>query len=138
MEKRGMERVKQAWMVLRCWRGRHHNTPGCAGGHPPFSLQFPWPMPSRAFGCRGRFLPRTLVRKDPIDFLEPSRRARIVPPTPESLETAARMLRAGRLVAMPTETVYGLAGSAFDAGALARIFEAKDRPTFDPLIVHVS
>ncbi len=65
-------------------------------------------------------------------------RARILSPTAENLETAARELRAGKLVAIPTETVYGLAGSAFDALALASIFETKSRPTFDPLIVHVS
>src|SRR5262249_60079990 len=41
------------------------------------------------------------------------------------------------MVAIPTETVYGLAGAAFDEAALARIFAAKDRPRFDPLIVHV-
>lgn len=51
---------------------------------------------------------------------------------------AARVLRAGGLVAMPTETVYGLAADAFDARAVARIFEVKRRPFFDPLIVHVA
>ena len=39
---------------------------------------------------------------------------------------------------MPTETVYGLAGNAFDANAVAKIFTVKDRPSFDPLIVHTS
>ncbi len=47
------------------------------------------------------------------------------------------MLAAGGLVAIPTETVYGLAANALDAVAVARIFEAKNRPAFDPLIVHV-
>lgn len=51
---------------------------------------------------------------------------------------AARILRAGGIVAIPTETVYGLAGNAFDVHALARIFEAKNRPTFDPLILHIA
>lgn len=46
-------------------------------------------------------------------------------------------LRAGRLVALPTETVYGLGGNAFDPRAVAEIFAVKERPTFDPLIVHV-
>jgi len=51
---------------------------------------------------------------------------------------AAAIIRAGGLVAFPTETVYGLGASAFDAPAVARIFEAKGRPTFDPLIVHIA
>lgn len=46
-------------------------------------------------------------------------------------------MRAGGVVAIPTETVYGLAANAFDARAVARIFEIKRRPSFDPLIVHV-
>jgi L-threonylcarbamoyladenylate synthase len=48
------------------------------------------------------------------------------------------MLRAGKLVAFPTETVYGLGANALDALAVARIFEAKGRPTTSPMIVHVS
>lgn len=51
---------------------------------------------------------------------------------------AAELLRAGELVAIPTETVYGLAANAYDARAALRIFEAKKRPSFDPLIVHSS
>jgi len=51
---------------------------------------------------------------------------------------AAAIIRAGGLVAFPTETVYGLGANAFDAPAVARIFEAKSRPTFDPLIVHIA
>ncbi len=50
---------------------------------------------------------------------------------------AARVLRAGGLVAFPTETVYGLGARAFDERALARVFEAKGRPVHHPLIVHV-
>jgi L-threonylcarbamoyladenylate synthase len=53
------------------------------------------------------------------------------------LEPAARALRAGRLVAFPTETVYGLGAHALDPQAVARIFLAKGRPANDPLIVHV-
>src|SRR5437764_7280545 len=52
-------------------------------------------------------------------------------------ETAARLLRQGRLVAFPTETVYGLGGDAGNGRAVARIFAAKGRPRFNPLIVHV-
>ncbi|MCA8995691.1 MAG: threonylcarbamoyl-AMP synthase [Planctomycetaceae bacterium] len=51
---------------------------------------------------------------------------------------AALTLRQGGLVAFGTETVYGLGANAFDVQAVARVFEAKGRPTFDPLIVHVS
>lgn len=51
---------------------------------------------------------------------------------------AAQMLRAGKLVAFPTETVYGLGANALDAGAVEKIFAAKERPAWDPLIVHVS
>lgn len=62
----------------------------------------------------------------------------VVPPTPENLERAAQIIRSGGLVAFPTETVYGLGANALDARAAARIFEAKQRPSFDPLIVHVA
>lgn len=51
---------------------------------------------------------------------------------------AARAIREGKLVAFPTETVYGLGANAFDPMAVARIFEAKERPSFDPLIVHIA
>jgi L-threonylcarbamoyladenylate synthase len=62
----------------------------------------------------------------------------VLVPDPRNIRAAAMALRAGRLVAMPTETVYGLAGNALDPSALARIFEVKRRPFFDPLIVHVA
>ncbi len=55
----------------------------------------------------------------------------------DELEQAAAALRAGGLVGMPTETVYGLAADALDAAAVLRVFAAKGRPTFDPLIVHL-
>src|SRR5918997_6122692 len=57
--------------------------------------------------------------------------------TPEAIAEAATLLREGRLVAFPTETVYGLGGDATNARAVAAIFEAKGRPRFNPLIVHV-
>lgn len=63
---------------------------------------------------------------------------RILPPTDENLELAAAALRRGEVVAMPTETVYGLAGPALDERAVAQIFAVKERPTFDPLIVHLA
>lgn len=58
-------------------------------------------------------------------------------PAPEALEQAASLLRRGGLVALPTETVYGLGANALDSEAVARIFQAKDRPADNPLIVHV-
>lgn len=57
---------------------------------------------------------------------------------PEEVEAAAAILRAGGLVAIPTETVYGLAADARQGQAVARVFEAKGRPRFNPLIVHVA
>ncbi|MCX7023184.1 MAG: L-threonylcarbamoyladenylate synthase [Spirochaetes bacterium] len=62
----------------------------------------------------------------------------ILKPTDENISRAAEAIKAGRLVAMPTETVYGLGANAYDPIALARIFEAKRRPHFDPLIVHIA
>jgi L-threonylcarbamoyladenylate synthase len=59
-------------------------------------------------------------------------------PDPAVLAHAARLLRSGQLVAFPTETVYGLGANALDAGAVARIFGAKGRPAYNPLIVHVA
>ena len=53
------------------------------------------------------------------------------------LDLAARHLRQGLPVGMPTETVYGMAANALDAEAVAKVFKAKQRPDFDPLIVHV-
>jgi L-threonylcarbamoyladenylate synthase len=61
----------------------------------------------------------------------------IVEPTPAQIARAAALLRDGRLVAFPTETVYGLGADARSEQAVARIFAAKGRPRFNPLIVHV-
>jgi L-threonylcarbamoyladenylate synthase len=58
-------------------------------------------------------------------------------PDPAVIERAAAVLRAGGLVAFPTETVYGLGADAFSEAAVRRIFEAKGRPAFNPIIVHV-
>lgn len=63
--------------------------------------------------------------------------ARVHAPTPANLRRLAQALRRGALVAMPTETVYGLAAHALDAQACRAIFRAKRRPANDPLIVHV-
>lgn len=56
----------------------------------------------------------------------------------KDIAKAKQILEAGDLVGIPTETVYGLAGNALDAGAVAKIFETKNRPSFDPLILHTS
>lgn len=58
--------------------------------------------------------------------------------TPETIAEAAAILKRGGLVGLPTETVYGLAANACDGQAVARIFEAKGRPSFNPLISHVA
>ena len=55
----------------------------------------------------------------------------------QDISQAKRILEASKLVAIPTETVYGLAGNALNAVAVASIFETKNRPSFDPLIIHV-
>lgn len=61
----------------------------------------------------------------------------IVPATDENIELAAQFLREGRLVAFPTETVYGLGANALERDAVRRIFAAKRRPIEHPLIVHI-
>lgn len=65
------------------------------------------------------------------------RSAPILPPMPDVLRRAADALRRGGLVGLPTETVYGLAARASDDRAVARLYEAKSRPRFNPLIAHV-
>lgn len=64
--------------------------------------------------------------------------ARRLQATLSEIDEAARALRAGKLVAFPTETVYGLGGDATNDRAVAAIFAAKGRPSFNPLIVHVA
>ena len=100
-----------------------------------------------------RLLPRILQQVRPSAFAGPRRRSResgrrpifasasrrktrIAPATPENIAAAAASLRAGGLVAMPTETVYGLAGLATSDAAVAAIYAAKGRPAFNPLIAH--
>jgi len=65
-------------------------------------------------------------------------RTQVLEATPEALTLAAEVIRAGGLVAFPTETVYGLGADALSEAAVARIFEAKERPRGNPLIVHVA
>lgn len=66
-----------------------------------------------------------------------SQSTQMLMPEAKGFEVAANILRAGGLVAFPTETVYGLGGDARNDHAVARVFEAKGRPRFNPLIVHV-
>lgn len=60
----------------------------------------------------------------------------VVSPSSEAISRAVELLRQGQVVGLPTETVYGLAGDGLNPAALARIFEVKQRPLFDPLILH--
>lgn len=69
--------------------------------------------------------------------LQGSFRAEVLDPDAAGIGRACRILAAGGLVAVPTETVYGLAADARNDAAVARVFEAKGRPSFNPLIVHV-
>jgi L-threonylcarbamoyladenylate synthase len=61
----------------------------------------------------------------------------VLPAIPEAILKASRVIKNGGVVAFPTETVYGLGTDAFNAYAVARIFEVKNRPHFDPIIVHI-
>lgn len=68
--------------------------------------------------------------------MNPPAGANIRKPDPETIAAAGAYIREGRLVAFPTETVYGLGGDATNDAAVAAIFQAKGRPRFNPLIVH--
>ncbi|MBI3534607.1 MAG: threonylcarbamoyl-AMP synthase [Deltaproteobacteria bacterium] len=63
---------------------------------------------------------------------------KILKPTLKNIKKAAHYLNIGELVGIPTETVYGLAANTFNTEAVLKIFKTKNRPTFDPLIVHIS
>ena len=65
-------------------------------------------------------------------------KVQISPPSEEATREAVRRLKNGEVIGLPTETVYGLAADATNDRAVARIFEAKQRPRFNPLIIHVS
>lgn len=87
------------------------------------------PVPGSA-AARGLRRPAAAGESAPVS-------ARIVPASAPAIERAGRLLRAGKLVAFPTETVYGLGADATDERAVAAIFAAKGRPRFNPLILHV-
>jgi L-threonylcarbamoyladenylate synthase len=85
----------------------------------------------RNIGDRARW---TLYRQQTMQILTVDSR----PPDAATIERAAEVLRRGGLVAFPTETVYGLGANALDAAAIGRIYAAKGRPAYNPLIVHVA
>jgi L-threonylcarbamoyladenylate synthase len=84
----------------------------------------------RHFSCDNRSVKTLRLSVDPnsLDTLEAC----------ESLRLAAEILRSGGMVALPTETVYGLGANALDPAAVERIFAAKRRPAWDPVIVHIA
>ena len=55
----------------------------------------------------------------------------------DNLDNCVKHIKSGKLVAFPTETVYGLGGNAFDENAISKIYQVKERPKTDPLIVHI-
>src|SRR5487761_1382773 len=81
------------------------------------------------------FVIRAPILREPCTR-DKSGRVSLSPPTPQAIARAAELLRAGHLVAFPTETVYGLGADATSERAVAAIFAAKDRPRFNPLICH--
>ncbi len=78
------------------------------------------------------------IRREPVIGSMTSDKTRLVPYNRESVLEAAELLRYGEIVAIPTETVYGLAANALDENAVRKIFIAKGRPQDNPLIVHIS
>src|SRR6185312_13900685 len=94
------------------------------------------PVTVRRSGRRSKLCRARLDRAGPARAI--SALMAVLNPTRAVLEEAARHLRAGGLVAFPTETVYGLGGDATSARAVAAIFDLKGRPKFNPLIIHVA
>lgn len=85
---------------------------------------------------------RRLVGRAGPDYPLPVAETRIIHAEDDDMKDAVReaaaLLARGEVVALPTETVYGLGADAFNADAVAKVFEVKERPSFDPLIVHVA
>jgi L-threonylcarbamoyladenylate synthase len=96
----------------------------------------------RDFLSATRILPHSKLAEERRIVMQPkdatAQHANVVAADGDSIAAAARLIAAGELVAFPTETVYGLGGDATDDRAVARIFAAKGRPRFNPLIVHVA
>ena len=82
-------------------------------------------MARLSLNCRQRMSAEVISTETPAHFKQ-------------ALARAVALLRAGEVVALPTETVYGLAANALDAAAVARIYELKGRPAHNPIIVHVA
>jgi L-threonylcarbamoyladenylate synthase len=74
-----------------------------------------------------------LMKPDPTRAAQANN---VVSPSAEAISRAVKLLRESQVIGLPTETVYGLAGDGLNPAALARIFEVKQRPLFDPLIMH--
>src|SRR5882762_6153843 len=70
------------------------------------------------------------------DPTRPAQANNVVAPSAEAISRAVELLREGQVIGLPTETVYGLAGDGLNPKALARIFAVKQRPLYDPLILH--
>src|SRR6202012_4572655 len=90
-----------------------------------------------------RFTPETTDELSPIPVIMSSPETIVLkthhlPASEAAIAAAAACLRAGGLVAFPTETVYGLGADATNAPAIARLYQAKGRPAFNPLISHVN
>jgi len=89
----------------------------------------------------GEFHARVAARTGAVNVSKARHSAtstRLLAPDAAGIEAAARVLGEGGLLAFPTETVYGLGANALDAAAVARVFEAKGRPSTNPLIVHLA
>ena len=107
-------------------------------------LKEEWPRDPRAHAPArhrsrrtARARARLVFRRAPECSSRVAMETRVLPFNDEAIAEAARLILAGEPVAVPTETVYGLAADATNAEAVARIYEAKGRPSFNPLIVHV-
>jgi L-threonylcarbamoyladenylate synthase len=112
--------------------------PGILLGLTILSTELEWArtLRSRILTRGGRFLSSLLKAKGAGVAADGN--GSLLEATPSAVSRAAAVLKRGRLVAFPTETVYGLGAVAFDTRAIARIFQAKGRPPDNPLIVHLS
>lgn len=80
----------------------------------------------------------TKLGEEAIKFNKTSIETKLLDITEENLDTAAKLIAEGKLVAFPTETVYGLGADAFNADAVANVYAAKGRPSDNPMIVHIA
>mmetsp|Transcript_14256 Transcript_14256/g.16157 ORF Transcript_14256/g.16157 Transcript_14256/m.16157 type:complete len:504 (-) Transcript_14256:292-1803(-) len=108
--------------------GRHYKS------HRLFSMAVPQKQVTRCNGAADELPVNTSITNDNII----ESKAKLISSSLESLTKAGQRIREGHLVSFPTETVYGLGCHALDPVAVKRVFEAKERPLTDPLIVHVN